>query len=90
MPEINWTLDVGDLIIAVVGLVLVPTARVTIAALSSIRRAVEDLTITVYGTTKDPSVGILAQVGELRRHGQKAHQRLAEVELELGIRRDRS
>lgn len=90
MPPINWTLDIGDLIIAVVGLVLIPTAKMTISALSSIRRAVEDLTTTVYGSARDPSTGIVARTVGLERTIQRQHQRLADVEMEIGVKRERS
>lgn len=89
MPEIAWTLDLGDVVIGVVGLVLLPTARMTIKAMSSIRRAVEDLTVTMYGTTTDASIGILSRVGDLKKQTQRHHERLVEVEMELGVKRER-
>lgn len=90
MPEINWTLDIGDLIIAGVALILVPTAKMTISTLSSIRRAVEDLTLTMYGSTRDPSIGIVTRTVTLEKTVQRHHQRIADVEMETGVKRERS
>lgn len=90
MPEIAWTMDLGDVVIAIVGLVLLPTARMTIRAMSSIRQAVEDLTVTIYGTKTDASVGIVSRLGDLKKQTQRHHERLVEVEMELGVKRERS
>ena len=68
MIEFSWTVDVGDLVIALVGLVLIPVARSLITTLSSIRASFQELSVAVFGTERDPSIGLVERIQRMERH----------------------
>ena len=88
MPDINWSLDVGDIVIAFVALVFIPVTRILIGTMSSVRMAVEELTVAVFGTEKDRTIGIVSHLAELRKEHNKHRNWLIEIQADRGIKRD--
>lgn len=91
MPEISWSIDLGGLIMAVIALVFVPVTKSLITTLWSVRNAVEELTMAVFGTEKDRSVGVIAHIAELRKESTRHRNWLIRLSAEQGMKiEDRS
>lgn len=91
MPQVNWSVDLGDLVVAVLGLVFIPVTRALIRTLWSVRMAVEELTVAVFGTEKDRSIGIIAHVADLRKEHKRHRNWLFQIASDIGSKlEDRS
>ena len=88
MPQLEWVVDVGDLVIALIGLVLIPLMRMLMTTLWSVRDAVRELTLIVVGSDKNPEAGLIGEVSSLKKESQRHRTWLIELQAEQGVRRD--
>lgn len=88
MPEIHWSLDVGDLLIVLIGLVLIPVTRTLINTMWSVREAIQELTMAVFGSDKEPGSGIIAHVSELQRESARHRNWLIKLSAETGVKQE--
>lgn len=91
MPHVNWSIDLGGMIMAVVALVFIPITRTLITTMWAMRDTLRDLGHIVIGTREDDSSALVtrmrAQEHEIRRH----RDRLINLEAETGAKiQDRS
>lgn len=84
MPDLYWSLDLGDLVIAVIALVFIPVTKLLICTMREVRKAVQELTIAVFGSEKDPSIGIIAHIAELRKETARHRNWLTRLSSEAG------
>lgn len=84
MPSIEWSIDLGGVIMAVIALVFIPIARSLISTLWSVREAVTELTVAVFGTEKDRSIGIVAHLAELKKESMKHRNWLIQLSADSG------
>lgn len=82
------TIQIGDVIMAVVGLGLIPLMRLLITTLLELREGLQKLQMIVIGSTDDHSGGIMGDVSELKKESQRHRNWLIEVQAELGMKRD--
>lgn len=86
MPHIDWSIDVGGIIMAVIALIFIPITKMLVQALWAMRETLNDLGTVVFGTRKDDSTGLVVRVKELE-HGHKGHRnRLIDLEAEAGLK----
>lgn len=84
MPVIQWSLDIGDVVITLIALVFIPVTKLLIRTLYAVREAVQELTIAVFGTKQDPSIGMVAHIAELRKETVRHRNWLTRLSAETG------
>lgn len=91
MPSVNWSLDIGDLVIVFIAVVLIPVTKLLIRTMYSVREAVQELTVAVFGSKQDPSIGLVAHIAELRKETIRHRNWLTRISAETGSKiEDRS
>lgn len=88
MMSFDPTVHIGDVIVAVIGLVLLPLTRLLVTTLMAMRESLRELQLIVVGTGKDPTSGLVGDIAELKKASQKHRNWLIEIQAEHGIRRD--
>ena len=68
MIDFNWTVDVGDLLVALLGLVFVPIVRSLVRTLHEIRVSFMQVSVAVFGTERDSSIGLVERMKKIERH----------------------
>ena len=91
MPQVDWSIDIGGIIMGVVALVFLPVARMLMTTLWQMRDALRDLGHVVLGSREGDTTGLVTRVhqteGEIRRH----RDRLINLEVDAGLKiRDRT
>lgn len=84
----HWdgAIQLGDLIVAAVGLILLPAGKMLLAALWELRESFRELRVIVVGSERDPGSGLVAQTGEIKKEVLKHRDRLIRVESELAMK----
>ena len=82
------TIHLGDVIMAVTGLVLIPVTRLLVRTLWQLRDALKEHAAVLFGSDRDPSTGLVTIVGALRRDAQKTALDMRDVKMELGMKAD--
>lgn len=82
----DGTVHLGDVIVVVVGLILIPAGKMLIGALWELRESFRELRVIVVGSERDPGSGLVAVTGEVKKEVLKHRDRLIRVESELGMK----
>ena len=81
-------IHLGDVIVALIGLVLIPVVRSLITTLWAMRESLRDLHFIVVGTEKDPTTGLVGDVASLKKESQRHRNWLIEIRAEQGMKLD--
>ena len=91
MPHISWSIDLGGLIMAIIAVIFIPVTKSLIKTMWSLRIAVTELTIAVFGTEKDRSIGVIAHIAELKKETLRHRNWLIQLASDTGSKiEDRS
>ena len=84
MPHIEWSIDLGGVIMTVIAVICIPVTRSLISTLWAVREAVAELTVAVFGTDKDRSIGLVAHLAELKKESVRHRNWLIKLSTETG------
>ena len=86
MPHINWSIDVGGIIMAAMALVLVPVTKMLVTTLWAMRDTVRDLGHIVVGAHSDDSSALLPRMKAVEHEIKRHRDRLILIESEAGLK----
>ena len=84
----DGTIHLGDVIVAVIGLVLIPMFRLLATTLWTLRDTVQRLSVIVVGVDNDHSTGLVADIVALKKESQRHRNWLIEIRAEQGMKLD--
>lgn len=85
----DLTIHLGDVLLALLSLVIIPFVSRLNTTLSSLRETVSELKLVVFGAGKDLSSGVLGDIAALQKESQRHRNWLIELQVQNGhIRRD--
>ena len=88
MMPVDWTIRLGDILMALVTVGIIPLARAIHKVLSEMRDDIRDLRHIVVGPERDEATGLVAKVEGLRTETRKHRDRLIRLESEASIKID--
>ena len=86
MPSFEWTIRIGDILMAVVVVGIIPLSKLLVRVLLDLRDAVHGLSFVVLGSKDRP--GLVGDVSELRKESTRHRNWLIELQAERGMTRD--
>ena len=84
----DGTIHLGDVMVGLIGLILIPLGRLLVTTLLTLREAVAELTYIVVGPEKDHSTGLVADVQALKKESTRHRNWLIEIRAEQGLKLD--
>lgn len=91
MPQVNWSIDIGGIIMAVVALVFIPITRTLVTTLWAMRDTVRDLGHIVVGSRDDDSSALVTRMKSTEHEIRRHRDRLINLESKTGLKiQDRS
>ena len=91
MPHIDWSIDLGGLIMVLIAAVFIPITRMLVLALWDMRDTVRDISHIVIGTRDDDSTALVTRVKSTEHEIRKHRDRLINLEADAGMKiQDRS
>jgi len=91
MPHVDWSIDIGGIIMAVIALVFIPITRTLVTTMWAMRDTVRDLGHIVIGTTENDSLALVTRMKSTEHEIRKHRDRLINLEAEAGVKiQDRS
>jgi len=87
MPSLNWSIDLGGVILAMIALVFIPVTRSLVTAIRAMLKTVQEISTVLSGTMSDPSTGLVPRVKatehEIRRHRDRLINLEANADLKI-------
>lgn len=87
MPHIDWSIDVGGLVMAAVALIFIPITRTLVLTLWAMRDTVRDISRIVVGSREDDSSALVTRMTsaehEVRRHRDRLINLEANADMEI-------
>ena len=84
----DTTIQLGDIIMAVVALGLIPLMRLLVTTLWDLREGLQKLQMIVVGSSDDHASGLLGDVSELKKESQRHRNWLIKIQAESGMKMD--
>lgn len=86
--QIDTTIQLGDIIMMLVALGLIPLMRLLVSTLWELREGLQKLQMIVIGSGDDHSSGLLGKVSGLERESQRHRNWLIKIQAEQGLKLD--
>lgn len=84
--DFDGTIHLGDVLMAVVALILIPAGKALLGILADMRQTVQELSFLVVGT-KDRQ-GLVGDMDEVKKESRRHRNWLMEVKAHLGLKLD--
>ena len=91
MPHVDWSIDLGGIVMVLIAAVFIPITRTLVVALWAMRDTVRDISHIVVGTTDNDSTALVTRM-KTAEHAIRGHRdRLINIEADAGLKiQDRS
>lgn len=86
MPQVNWSIDIGGILLALVALILIPTSRVLLVTLWEMRDTIRDLGHIVVGNKDADSTSLVTRMNKVELEIRKHRDRLITIEADSGLK----
>lgn len=84
----DGTIHLGDVLVGLIGLVLIPLGRLLVTTLMGLQGAVSKLSYIVVGPDGEHTTGLVADVTALKKESQRHRNWLIEIRAEQGLKLD--
>lgn len=84
----DTTIQLGDIIMTVLSLVLIPGLWQLARTLRETREALQEMRYILLGTDRDPTTGVVHDVAALKKESQRHRNWLIEIRAEQGMKLD--
>ena len=91
MPHVDWSIDLGGIVMVLIAAVFIPITRMLVLALWAMRGTVRDISHIVVGTADNDSTALVTRMRSSEKEIRGHRDRLITLEAEAGVKiQDRS